>query len=50
MSDVFDVVPAKRLEFDPLSNGWGCCVSMISWCGIGEEDDNEKKWDVLRTL
>jgi hypothetical protein len=20
------------------------------WCGIGEEDDNEKKWEVLRNI
>ena len=23
---------------------------MICWCGIGEEDDNEKKWEVLRII
>jgi len=25
-------------------------VSVICWCGIEEEDDNEKKWEVLRTV
>ena len=23
---------------------------MSCWCGIGEEDDNEKKWEVLRMV
>jgi len=49
MSDVFDVVSADRLDFDQLSLGWGGCVSMSGWCGIGEEVDNENKWEVLRT-
>jgi len=50
MSDVLNVSPANQLDFDPLAAGWGGCVSMICWCGIGEEDDNEKKWEVLRTI
>jgi len=50
ISDVFNVSPANRLNFDPLTAGWGGCVSMIFLCGIGEEDDNEKKWEVLRTI
>ena len=47
---VFDLAPANRLGIDPLSPGWGGCVSMICWCGIGEKDDNEKKWEALRTI
>jgi len=47
---VFDVAPANRLDIDPLSLGWGGCVSVIWWCGIGEEDDNEKPWEALRTI
>jgi len=50
MIAVFDVAPANRLDIDPLSPCWGGCVSMICWCGIGEEDDNEKKWEALRTI
>ena len=50
MSDVFDVAPTNQLDVDPLSPGWGGCVSVICWCGIGEEDDNETKWEVLRTI
>jgi len=50
MSDIFDVSPTNRLVFDPLAAGWGGCVSMIWWCGTGEEDDNEKKWEVLRSI
>ena len=48
--DVFKVSPANRLDFDPLTAGWGDYVSMMCWCGIGEEDDNEKKWEVVRTI
>ena len=50
MCDVIDVAPATWLYLDPLSPGWGGCVSMICWCGIGEEDDNEKKREVLRII
>jgi len=47
---VFDVAPANLPGFDPLSPGPGGCVSIMCWCGIGEEDDNERKWEALRTL
>jgi len=47
---VFDVAPANRPVLDPLSPGGGGCVSMMCWCGIGEEDDNERKWEALRTI
>jgi len=50
MSDVFDVAPSNRLESDSLSPCWGGCVSMICWCGRGEEDDNGKRWEFLRTI
>jgi len=50
MSDAFDVAAANRLDIDLLSPGWGGWVSMICWCGIGEEDDNKKKWEVLRAI
>jgi len=50
ISDVFNVAPANRLDFDPLAAGWGGCVSIICWCGIGEKDDKEEKWEVLRTI
>jgi hypothetical protein len=23
---------------------------MICWCGIGDEDDNKKMWEILRTI
>ena len=48
--DVLDEGPANRLDLDPLGPGWGGCVSMIFWCGIGEEDDKEKNWEVLRII
>jgi hypothetical protein len=50
MIAIFDIVPANRLDWDSLTPGWGGCVSMICWCGIGEEYDNEKKWKSLRTI
>jgi len=50
ISDVFDVSPTNWSDFDPLTASRGGCGSMICWCGIGEEDDNEKKWEVLRTI
>jgi hypothetical protein len=43
MKAVFDVVPANQLDLDVLSPGCGGWESIICWCGIGEEDDNEKK-------
>jgi hypothetical protein len=47
---VFVVEPANLLVFNTLSPGWGGCVSMIYWGGIGEKDDNERKWEALRTI
>jgi len=50
MSDVFDEAHANWFDLDQLSPVWVGCVSMICWSGIGEEDDNEKKWEVLRVI
>jgi len=50
MSDVFVESPANQLDLDPLSPGWGGCVSTIGWCGIEDKDDNEKKWEVVRNI
>jgi len=47
---VFDVAPANQLQFDPLSPGGGGLVSKTCWCGIGEEDHNERKWEALRPI
>ena len=47
---VFDVAPVNQPVFDPLSPVGGGCVSMMRWCGIGQEDDNERKWEALRTI
>jgi len=47
---VFDVVSANEPVFDPLLPGGGGFVSMMCWCGIGEEDENEWKWEALRTI
>jgi len=45
-----DVAPANPSVFDPLWPGGGGCVSMMCWCGIGEEDHNDRKWEALRTI
>jgi len=50
MSDILDVAHANWLDFDPLSPGCGGCVCIIWWCAIGEEVDNETKWEFLRTI
>jgi len=50
MIDIFDVPPANRQDLDPLAPGWEGCVSIICWRGIGGEDDDEKKWEDLRTI
>jgi len=47
---VFVVATANLPVFDPLSPGEVGGVSMLCWCGIREEDDNERKWKVLRTV
>jgi len=47
---VIEVAPVNQLEFDPLSPGGVGCILMICWCGIGEEDNNEKMWEALRTI
>ena len=50
MSDVFDVAPNISIESDLLSPGCADCVSMICWCGVGQDDHNGKKWEVLRAI
>jgi hypothetical protein len=50
VSDVSDDAPANRPDWDPLGPAGGGCVSMICWCVIGEEDDNDMKWEVLRII
>jgi len=47
---VFDVPPTSPLEFNLLSRGGDGCASLMCWCGIGAQDDKEKKWDILRTI
>ena len=49
-SDTLDEAPIDRIDSDPLSPSLGVSVAIISWCGIGEADDNEKKWEVLGNI
>ena len=48
--DALDKAPANQLDWDPLGPSWGGCGRLIRWCGRGEEDDNEKKWGILRII
>jgi len=48
--DVIDVAPSTLQLYDPVSPGVGCCVWMTCWCGLGEDDDNVRKWEALSTL
>ena len=49
-SDALDDAPIDRLDSNPLSPAWYVCAAMICWPGIGEKDDNKKKWEVLRNI
>ena len=50
LGDVSDENPILRLDSDPVTSGWDVCVSVIAWCGIVVEGDNEKKWEALKTI
>jgi hypothetical protein len=47
---VFDLALTNLPVFDLLSPGGGGSVSIMHWCGIGEEDDNKRKWAGFRTI
>jgi hypothetical protein len=47
---VIDVAPTNLPVFNPLVPGGGGCSSLMRWCGIGEDDDNCRKWEALRTI
>jgi hypothetical protein len=49
-SDILGVMPIGPPGSVPLSPGWGGCVTMIRWCRIGVEDDNEKKCKFLKNI
>jgi hypothetical protein len=50
MSNVFDEAPTNRVDMDSLSPGWGGAVGMTCRYGIGEDDDNENKREVLSNI
>jgi len=50
ISDIFDAAPAHWSDLDRLGPGGGGFVSMMCWCGIGEEDDDEKMGEALRMI
>jgi len=43
-------VSVGQLDFDALTPCQGVHEAMIFHCGKEEEDDNEKKWEVLRNI
>jgi len=45
-----DQAPVVRLDSDRLTAGCGVCGATPCCCGKGEEDDNEKKWEVSRNI
>jgi len=49
-SDVLGIMPVDPPGSVPFSPGWGIWVAISCWCRIGEEDDNKKKWEVLRNI
>ena len=49
-SDILGATPVDPPGSVLFSPGWGVCVAMICLCRIGEEDDNKKKWKVLRNI
>jgi len=44
-----NVTPANLPVSDPLLPGRRSSVSMMRCCGLGEEDDNQRMWEALRT-
>ena len=48
LCDILDETAIILLDSYLVTPGWGVCVSMIAWCWIGDEDDNEKKWKSWR--
>jgi len=48
--EALDEAAIVSLDSDPLSLVSGVCLAMTCWCGKGEEDDNQKKWEVLRNI
>jgi hypothetical protein len=47
---VSDKTHIDQLYSHSVSPACGVCISMISWCGIGEDEANEKKWEVLSNI
>jgi len=47
---ICDVAPANLPVFEALAPGGGGWEWMMCGWGIGEEDDNERKWEALRTI
>jgi len=49
-SDTLDEPPIIRLILDQLLPSRGVCVAKIGCCGIRDDDDNEKQFEVLRII
>jgi hypothetical protein len=49
-SDKLDGLHIEGLDSHHLSPGWAFCITLMFSSGLGEEDDNENKWEVLRNI
>ena len=50
LGGALDAAPVIRLDSDPLAPCRGVCGVMICWSRKGEEDDDEKKWEVPKNI
>jgi len=50
MSDMLDEAAVNQLDSDQLLPCQGVYAAMLLWCGIGDEDDNKKKLEVLSNI
>jgi hypothetical protein len=48
--DELNEAPVILLASDPLIPCCAVCAAIICWSGSEEEDDNEKRWKVLRKI
>jgi hypothetical protein len=50
LCDGIDETPVMQINSDSVSPGLGVYVSIIWWSGTGEEENNQKKWEVLSNI
>jgi hypothetical protein len=45
-----NAVPVGQLNYDLITAFPGVCAAMTWWFGKGEEDDKEKKWELMKKI